>query len=69
VFPALTWGEARQLKLAKERKVIMLLMILGFGVGVFVAYKYPQQVEQGIQTGKKLFNDLKDMIFKKETPS
>jgi hypothetical protein len=43
----------------------MFLLIVGFGVGVYVGYKYPQQVEQATQTGKKYFNDLKEMIFKK----
>ena len=46
----------------------MLLLILGFVGGVFVGYKYPQQVEQVLETIKKLFNDLKNMISKKETP-
>ncbi len=46
----------------------MLLLIIGFGIGVFVTYKYPQQVDQGIQTGKKYYNDVKDKFFKKETP-
>jgi hypothetical protein len=43
----------------------MFLLIVGFIGGVFVGYKYPQQVEQAVQTGKKFFNDAKDMIFKK----
>lgn len=43
--------------------------ILTFIVGVYVGYKYPQQVQQIIETGKKTFNDLKDKIFKKgQTP-
>jgi Na+/H+-dicarboxylate symporter len=46
----------------------MFLLILGFVGGVFVGYKYPQQVEQVLETIKKLFNDLKNMISKKETP-
>jgi hypothetical protein len=43
----------------------MFLLILVFVVGVFVGYKYPQQVEQVVQAGKKLFGDLKDKISKK----
>lgn len=43
----------------------MLLLIIVFVVGVFVGYKYPQQVDQAVQTGKKGFNDLKDKLFKK----
>jgi hypothetical protein len=46
----------------------MWLAILGFGVGVFVGYKYPQQVEQTVNASKKLFNDLKDKLTKKEPP-
>jgi hypothetical protein len=43
----------------------MFLIIVGFAVGVFVGYKFPQQVEQAIQSSKSLFNDLKDKISKK----
>jgi hypothetical protein len=43
----------------------MFLLIVAFGVGVFVGYKYPQQVDQAVQSGKKVFNDLKDKISKK----
>ena len=31
----------------------MLLLIVVFGAGVFVGYKYPQQVDQTIQSSKK----------------
>ena len=43
----------------------MLLIILGFILGVFVGYKYPQQVDQAVQTGKKFVADLKDKVSKK----
>ena len=43
----------------------MFLLIVFFGVGVFVGYKYPQQVEQAVQSGKKIVTDLKDKISKK----
>ena len=43
----------------------MLLIIIGFVIGVFVGYKYPQQVDQAVQSGKKVFNDLKDKVSKK----
>lgn len=46
----------------------MFLLIVGFIVGVFVGYKYPQQVDQVVQLSKKTFADLKDKISKKETP-
>jgi len=43
----------------------MFLLIVAFGVGVFVGYKYPQQVDQAVQSGKKIINDLKDKVSKK----
>jgi hypothetical protein len=43
----------------------MFLIIIGFAVGVFVGYKYPQQVDQAVQSSKSLFNDLKDKVSKK----
>jgi hypothetical protein len=46
----------------------MLIAILAFAAGVYVGYKYPQQVEQAIATVKKWFYDLKDMITKKGAP-
>jgi hypothetical protein len=45
----------------------MFLIIIGFAVGVFVGYKYPQQVDQAVQSSKSLFNDLKDKISKKSS--
>ncbi len=43
-------------------------VIVSFVVGVFVGYKYPEQVGKAIDSGKKMFNDLKDKITKKEAP-
>jgi hypothetical protein len=43
----------------------MFLLIVGFALGVFVGYKYPQQVQQAMDWGKKLFDDIKNMISKK----
>jgi hypothetical protein len=45
----------------------MFLLIVGFVVGVLVGYKYPQQVDQAIQSLKNAFNDLKNMISKKSS--
>jgi predicted negative regulator of RcsB-dependent stress response len=45
----------------------MFLLIVVFGVGVFVGYKYPQQVAQAVQSSKNIFNDLKDKISKKSS--
>jgi hypothetical protein len=45
----------------------MFLIIIGFAVGVFVGYKYPQQVDQAVQSSKSVFNDLKDKISKKSS--
>ena len=43
----------------------MFLIIIGFLLGVFVGYKFPQQVDQAVQSSKSIFNDLKDKISKK----
>jgi len=43
----------------------MLLAILTFVAGVYVGYKYPQQVQNVIESGKKTFADLKDKVTKK----
>ena len=45
----------------------MFLLIVVFGVGVFVGYKYPQQVDQAVQSSKSIFNDVKDKISKKSS--
>lgn len=47
--------------------ISMFLLIVGFAVGVFVGYKYPQQVDQAVQSSKTVFNDLKDKISKKSS--
>jgi hypothetical protein len=44
----------------------MFLLILGFALGVYVGYKYPQQVEQVTDYTKKTVKDLKDKFGKKE---
>jgi hypothetical protein len=46
----------------------MFLLIVGLAVGIYVGYKYPQQVEQATDFTKKTINDLKDKFSKKETP-
>ena len=46
----------------------MFLLIMGFAIGIYVGYKYPQQVEQATDFTKKTFNDLKDKFSKKENP-
>ena len=46
----------------------MFLAILGFAAGVFVGYKYPRQVEQALESAKKLFNDVKNMFTKGSGP-
>ena len=43
----------------------MFLLIVGFALGVFVGYKYPQQVDQATEFTKKTVNDLKDKFGKK----
>ena len=44
----------------------MFLLIVGLAIGVYVGYKYPQQVEQATDFTKKTVNDLKDKFGKKE---
>jgi len=46
----------------------MFLLIVGFVAGTLVGYKYPEQVGKVVDGTKKLFNDLKDKLTKKETP-
>lgn len=46
----------------------MFLLIVGFVLGVFVGYKYPQQVDQVVESAKKLTNDLKDKFSKGSPP-
>ncbi len=43
----------------------MFLLIVGLAIGIYVGYKYPQQVEQGTDFAKKTVNDLKDKFGKK----
>jgi len=45
----------------------MFLLIVGFIVGVFVGYKFPEQVDQVVQSGKKIFDDLKNKVTKKSS--
>jgi len=46
----------------------MFLLIVGFAIGIYVGYKYPQQVDQATDFTKKTFNDIKDKFSKKEAP-
>ncbi len=43
-------------------------LIVVFLAGVYVGYKYPEQVAKAVESGKNLFNELKDKFTKKETP-
>ncbi|HZE20549.1 MAG TPA: hypothetical protein VE082_00710 [Desulfobaccales bacterium] len=43
----------------------MFLIIVAFIAGVFVGYKFPQQVEQVINSIKKIFGDLSGKVSKK----
>jgi Na+/H+-dicarboxylate symporter len=43
----------------------MFLIIVAFIVGVFVGYKFPQQVEQVVNSVKKVFGDLTGKVSKK----
>jgi len=46
----------------------MFTLIVGLAIGIYVGYKYPQQVDQATDFTKKTFNDLKNKFGKKETP-
>ncbi len=46
----------------------MFLAIVTFVAGAYVGYKYPEQVGKVVEGSKKLFNDLKDKLTKKEEP-
>jgi Na+/H+-dicarboxylate symporter len=48
---------------------MLFWLIIGFLIGVFVGYKYPQQVDQVVEKSKQTFADVKSKISKKETPS
>ena len=36
----------------------MFLLIVGLAIGIFVGYKFPEQVEQAISSVKKLIGDI-----------
>lgn len=42
--------------------------ILLFVVGVYIGYKYPQQVQNVVDSAKKLFGEAKDKLTKKNEP-
>jgi hypothetical protein len=46
----------------------MFWLIIGLGAGIFIGYKYPEQVTKAVDQGKKAYNDVKDKFTKKETP-
>lgn len=43
-------------------------LLIGLAVGIYVGYKYPEQVDKVVENSKKMFNDVKDKLTKKETP-
>jgi Flp pilus assembly pilin Flp len=43
----------------------MFLLIVAFIAGVFVGYKFPQQVDQVVNSIKKIFGDLTGKVSKK----
>ena len=43
----------------------MLLLILGFAIGVYVGYAHPGQVDRAVEFAKKTVNDLKEKFGKK----
>jgi uncharacterized membrane-anchored protein YhcB (DUF1043 family) len=53
---------------SREDTDMLFYMLLAFAAGVFVGYKFPRQVEQAMESTKKLANDLKDKVTKKGAP-
>jgi hypothetical protein len=41
-------------------------LIVVFLAGVYVGYKYPEQVGKAVDSGKKMFNEIKDKFTKKD---
>lgn len=48
---------------------MLFWVILAFLAGAYVGSKYPQQVQNYVESGKKLCNDLKNKISGKSGPS
>jgi expansin (peptidoglycan-binding protein) len=46
----------------------MFWLILAFAAGVYVGYKYPEQVTKAVDSSKNMFNEIKDKLTKKDTP-
>jgi hypothetical protein len=46
----------------------MFWLILAFAAGVYVGYKYPEQVTKAVDSSKKMFNEIKEKFTKKEEP-
>jgi expansin (peptidoglycan-binding protein) len=46
----------------------MFWLILAFAAGVYVGYKYPEQVTKAVDSSKNMFNEIKDKFTKKEEP-
>lgn len=46
----------------------MWFAILLFVVGVYIGYKYPQQVQNAADSAKKMFGEVKDKVTRKNEP-
>ncbi len=46
--------------------MFILGILIGFGIGAFVGFKYPTQVGKTIDSSKKMFNDVKEKLAKKD---
>jgi hypothetical protein len=46
----------------------MFLLIVGLAIGIYVGYKYPEQVDQATEFTKKTINELKNKFGKKDNP-
>ncbi|MFW6123372.1 MAG: hypothetical protein ACOC6L_03960 [Thermodesulfobacteriota bacterium] len=47
---------------------MIIWLLIGLAVGIYIGYKYPEQVTRGVEKSKQTANDLKDKFTKKDTP-
>ncbi len=47
---------------------MIIWLLIGLAVGIYIGYKYPEQVTRGVEKSKQTVNELKDKFTKKDTP-
>ncbi len=48
---------------------MIIWLLIGLAVGIYIGYKYPEQVTKGVEKTKQTVNDLKNKFNQKEPPS